>query len=400
MRVPISLAALLVLVPALVRAQTNEEPRVIVVPVPGEAQPDAGVALPPPPPPPPPEVQPPAPPPPEVQPPPANPPPAQPPPDNLLPPDNGGEAGQPPPPAPPPSAMLDGHPREGPFLAGPGALTFVTHHTLMGGLGVLTTQMVPRIYRYNAVGQHFCDNNNPASTKDCVGGDDARLAYLAGTLIGAGVGFGSAAFWQFNHWIDQTSANFGIINSLLGAMFMAGFSNLFTKDPDVVSWLGLIGAEAGAWLSAIVGGGELPLNKGLLISSGAVWALVYTALAVAIFASTGSGHDVQSGIDALLITPAIGAGALALATLRFNPSTAQILRADAFGAVAGVAVLVIAGLVLGPKTGFSNPIPYVLSGVAAAGAITIVSLLWVDAAEPAKSSLYYDPDRHKVSVWW
>src|SRR5262249_26084522 len=120
-------------------------------------------------------------------------------------------------------------------------------------------------------------------------------------------------------------------------------------------------------------------------------------------ATTGGGSNIQSGIDALLITPALGAGALALATLKFNPSTAQILRADLFGAAAGIAVLLISGLVLNPATGFTkSPVPYVLSGIAAAGGITIVSLLWVDAADSnqGRSSIYYDPDRHKVSVWW
>lgn len=404
MRVPVSLAALLVcvsLLPGLAHAQQgNDEPRVIVVPVPGEGGSDAGM-----PPPPPPIEQPPPPPPPAnntvvQQPPPsgpvttpdqAPPPPSEP----LLnaPDNNAGPA-----PKPPPSAMLDGHPREGPFLAGPGSLTFVMHHTLMGGLGVLTTQMVPRIYNYNVQGSQFC-----GTKQDCLIGDDARLAYLAGALIGAGVGFASSAFWQFNNWIDTTSANFGIINSFIGAAFLAGFTNFFSKDASVVSWLGLIGAEAGAWISAIVGGGEIPMNKFLLIESGAVWALIYTALICAIFATTSSGSNVQSGIDALLIAPAIGAGALALSTLRFNPSTDQILRADLFGAAAGVAVLLIAGLVLNPATGFTkSPVPYVLSGIAAAGGITIVSLLWVDAADSGgqKNSLYYDPDRHKVSVWW
>ncbi len=394
MRLPVSLAAVLLLVPFLARAQGTEEPRVIVVPVPGEAPPDAGVMMPPPPPPPP-EANnpPPPPPPPEARPPDV---PPQPPPENLLPPDqNAQPAG--PPPTQPPSAMLDGHPREGPFLSGPGSLTFVLHHTLMGGLGVLATQMVPRIYNYNTQGSNFC-----GTKQDCLIGDDARLAYLAGALIGAGVGFASSAFWQFNNWIDSTSANFGIINSFIGAAFFAGFANFFSKDASVVSWLGLIGAEAGAWISAIVGGGEVPLNKVLLIESGAAWALVYTALICAIFATSGSGSNFQSGIDALLIAPAIGAGALALSTLRFNPSTDQILRADLFGAAAGLAVLLIAGLVLNPATAFTkSPVPYILSGVAAAGGITIVSLLWVDAAEGGqKNSLYYDPDRHKVSVWW
>jgi len=270
---------------------------------------------------------------------------------------------------------------------------------LMGGLGVLATQMVPRIYLYNndPKGHQFC-----GTTQDCLIGDDARLAYLAGTLIGGGVGFAAASFWQFNNWIDNTSANFGIINSFIGAAFFAGFANVFSKDASVVSWLGLVGGEAAAWITAIVGGGTIPFNKVLLIESGAFWALVYTALICAIVATNGGASNVQSGIDALLITPAIGAGALALATLKFNPSTDQIWRADLFGSAAGIAALLISALFLNPATAFAkSPVPYILSGVFAAGGITLVSLLWADAAAPQqRDSIYYDPDRHKVSVWW
>ena len=52
----------------------------------------------------------------------------------------------------PTTAMLDGHPREGAFLSGPGSLTFVLHHTLMGGVGVLATQMVPRLITAVSIG--------------------------------------------------------------------------------------------------------------------------------------------------------------------------------------------------------------------------------------------------------
>src|SRR4051812_33760838 len=142
--------------PAWALAQSGEpEPRVIVVPYPGEPRPDAGQPAVAPEPPPPPGGNNNAPPvgpaagtqqpgqspagqpgqPQMGQPPPANPneppPPQQPivaqpgdeppppPPDNLLP--------QNPPPSPP-SAMLDGHPREGAFLSGPGSMAFILHH--------------------------------------------------------------------------------------------------------------------------------------------------------------------------------------------------------------------------------------------------------------------------------
>jgi hypothetical protein len=44
-----------------------------------------------------------------------------------------------------------------------------------------------------------------------------------------------------------------------------------------------------------------------------------------------------------------------------------------------VVVLLVSALVLQSK--FDSPFPYVFGGIAAAGAITIVSVLWADAAE-------------------
>jgi hypothetical protein len=102
-----------------------------------------------------------------------------------------------------PSAMLDGHPREGAFLSGPGSVTFLMHHTLMTGLGVLATQMIPR-----ALGQG----------PDAFGSEGARIAYLAGGLGGAAIGFAGSAVWQFTHWMSERTANFGIINSFFGGM--------------------------------------------------------------------------------------------------------------------------------------------------------------------------------------
>jgi hypothetical protein len=362
-------------VPFVALAQGEPAPKIVIVPYPGEY--DAGVAVQPgvpdqgpttaQPPPPQPDV-----------------PPAEPPQTRTI------EALTPqPPPEPvaqpnvatPPDmagAFLDGHPREGAFLSGPGSFAFIMHHSLMASLGMLATQMVPRAIDAYCIGATACTPN-----ADIFTGQDARIAYLAGTLIGAGVGFGAAATWQFFHWMNWTTATFGVINSAFGGMFMFGLVDIFTHNATVLSWLMLIGAEAGAWLTAIIGTGDLPFNKGLLIASGGMWGLLYTALLLGIVASTGSGSALRSGIDALMITPAIGAAAMAIATLKFNPSTMQIWRANIFGVGAGAAVLLLSALVLGGN--FASPVPYILAMVAAVGAKTVVSLLWAEAAEQPPS---------------
>ncbi|MDP2272075.1 MAG: hypothetical protein Q8N23_07290 [Archangium sp.] len=305
-----------------------------------------------------------------------------------------------------PGAMIDGHPREGAFLSGPGSLTFLMHHTLMTGFGVLATQLIPRAIDAGPSREAVLDRQGridiPAggcppidprylgagskvvSCSDIVTGEDARLAYLTGTLVGAGIGFTSAAIWQFNNWISHRSANFGILSSLIGGMFLGGFTDLVTGHGDAyaTSWMTMIGSSAGAWLAAIVGGGDIALNKATLIVSGAAWAAIYTALIVAIVATTGGAITPRSGLDAVMLMPAIGAGVMALATLKFNPSVGQIIRANIFGAIVGGAVLALSGLLLGPTTGFTqSPVPYILAGVGAIGAKTLVSLLWADAAE-------------------
>lgn len=308
-----------------------------------------------------------------------------------------------------PGAMLDGHPREGAFLSGPGSVTFLMHHTLMLGLGALSTQLVPRaidaapphptidgrsmagcvtdangvpaMERYRTSGT---GGANVATCSDIVGGEGARLAYLTGTLIGAGLGFTSAAIWQFNNWISQRSAIFGIIASFFGAMSLGGFTDLVTNHNDAYAtlWMTLIGSAAGAWVAAIVGGGDIAFNKAALIVSGGAWTAIYTALIVAIIATTGGAITPRSAMGAVMLTPALGAGLMALATLKFNPSEGQIFRADLFGAIVGGAILAISGLLLGPTTGFTrSPVPYILSGIGAIGAKTLVSFLWADAAE-------------------
>ncbi len=92
--------------------------------------------------------------------------------------------------------------------------------------------------------------------------------------------------------------------------------------------------------------------------SGAAWAMIYTALIVAIVATTGGGIRTR-GLDALMIRLAVGAGAMALATLKFNPSTAQIIRANIFGVGVGGAVLLLSGWCSGVHWLHQSPVPYV-----------------------------------------
>jgi hypothetical protein len=370
-------------VPLWAIAQPEQQPRVIVVPYPGEARPDAGQ---------PPVAPEPAPPPGVVNPPPSSSAPVNPPPPdaNAPPPPSTFEAtpenNEPPPPPPPdnlqpkevpaslPSAMLDGHPREGAFLSGPGSFAFILHHTLLGLTAGVATQLFPRVLSADP-SVSTCSSMDPSA---CAQG--ARLSYLAAGLIGAGIGFATSAAWQFYNWISERTAYYGLMNSIFGGMFGGGFMNLIVNDATATTWGAWVGALAGAWLSTIIGGGDLPMNKGLLMMSGAYWATVFMGIVVAVVATTNKNTgNVRAGVDALLIAPAIGSGAMALALLKFNPSSAQILRADLFGTAAGGAVLLIAALVLGAN--FAHPVPYILAGVAAAGAITTVSLLWAEAAE-------------------
>ncbi len=253
--------------------------------------------------------------------------------------------------------MLDGQVRYGAFLSGPGSLTFVLHHSIMGAMGGFFTQGFANGFSFER---------------------SSREAMLAGTLLGAGLGFGSSAWWQFYNWVDKPMGYFGIANSVVGGMFLGGFMDLLSRDPSLLTWSAFIGAELGAWLTATIGGGQLPLDDGLLVASGSGWGLAYGALLLAIIHFSGTKISGQTWTDALLMAPGIGATALALATMKYDPTPSQILRADAFGAGVGALVLVLSALVLG---GFDQPTPYVLSFLASAGAITTVSLLWEEAAE-------------------
>lgn len=290
-------------------------------------------------------------------------------------------------PAPQPAAaprketgpLIDGRLREGAFLSGPGSLTFVLHHSIMGAVGGLATQGISNQFRFDL---------------------GSREAMLAGTLIGAGVGFGFSAWWQFNHWIGLPAANYGIVNSLIAGMAMTGLVDLMTNDPLALAWAAFIGAEAGAWVTTVVGGGDFSVSKGLFIASGGAWGLAYAALLVGILGTSGSGGSVNTAIDALLIAPGIGAGALALAGLKYSPTTNQILRADVFGAGVGAGVFLLSGLVLGS---FNQPTPYVLSLLSSAGAIAAVSVLWEESAEGPPAAVFLkdvERDRPYANVWW
>lgn len=391
---PITLAALLV--PCLALAQV--EPRVVVVPVPSDA-PDAGAPVVPvatpaidtPPPPPPPYN------PTQLDAPPPPPPPSL---DTPVSPQLTPTA-PPPGPAPvqlPPSAMVDGHPREGSFLSGPGSLAFITAHTILGTMGTIATQAVPRTI----------DAVRNGTFPETSTNEGARIAYLVGGLIGGGIGFGAASAWQFYNWIGTNTAGMTIAHAVWGSLFGAGFMQLISRDNALaISWVSLLFSEVGAWLTTIVGGGDLATNKSVLMLAGAGWSTILTGIIVAIIATTGGGNNVTAGVNALMLAPAIGAGLMALAGMKFNPSVTRLARVNGIGLGVGAAIFLISGLVLGPN--FGVPTPYILGGVSAAAAMTLVGLLWAEGAEaPAGSSSAawleqgeaIRRERAKVSVWW
>jgi hypothetical protein len=286
------------------------------------------------------------------------------------------QEGQQPPPAAN-GAILDGQVRHGAFLSGPGSLTFILHHSVMGAMGGFFTQGFANGFSFER---------------------SSREAMLAGTLIGAGLGFGTSAWWQFNNWVDESLGSFGIGNAVIGGMFLGGFMDMLTRDPSILTWSTFLGAELGAWLTAAVGGGQLPLNHGLLVASGGGWGMAYAALLMAIVHFSGSKITGKTWVDTLLIAPGIGATALALATMKYNPTSSQILRADIFGAGVGAVVLALSALVLG---GFDQPTPYVLAFLGSAGAITTVSLLWEEAAErPLPATRRTVRSKAYRNDWW
>lgn len=279
----------------------------------------------------------------------------------------------------PEGVILDGQLREGAFLSGPGSLAFVLHHSIMGAAAGLVTQGFASEWRLD---------------------QDSRSAMLIGTIVGAGLGFGSSAWWQFNHWIDKPMAFYGIANSVVGALFFTGLMDLVSNDGTLLAWTGALGALTGAWLTATLGGGQMPARRGLAMASGAGWGAVYAALLLAIIGNSGQGGSAGTAFDVIAIASGVGTGLMALAGLKYDPTTTQLLRADLFGAGVGAAVLVLSALVLG---GFNTATPYVLSLLSATGAITAVSLLWEESAERSPNADVLIPAPRKEpyrTVWW
>jgi hypothetical protein len=274
-----------------------------------------------------------------------------------------------------PDGFTDGHPRLGPFLSGPGSLTFILHHTFMGAAGGFATQGLANDFSSDTGG---------------------REALLAGTLVGAGIGFGTSSWWQFNHWMGTTSARYGVLNSVSGGMFLTGLLDLTTDDPTALAWSSLIGAELGGWLTAGVGGGDMPFETGLLLASGESWGAIYGALLLAVVRFSGSSLRTESALDTLFITQGAGALLVAFASSHFHPTARQIIRADISGAVVGGAVLLLSALVLGH---LDSPTPYILSMASSATTMALVSVLWDAGAESPQVSLGGGGAAPYRSVW-
>jgi hypothetical protein len=220
---------------------------------------------------------------------------------------------------------------------------------------------------------------------------------VVGTILGAGLGFGASTWWQFNHWVGLPAAEFSIVNSVFGGMLFTGLANVATHDRTFMAWAGFFGAELGAWLTMVLGTGDLQLNDGLFMTSGGLWAMAFSGLILAIIGNSGVKLTSDGVASTLLITPGLGAAAAALATLRWHPSTPQVLRADAFGAGIGGAVLLISGFLLG----FNSPVPYILTLATSATAITLVSIFWEESAERiVRMPISGRTDRKRyASVW-
>lgn len=276
---------------------------------------------------------------------------------------------------------VDGHRRIGSFLAGPGSFDFILHHTLMGAAGGLAITGIPGNFDVRDVG--------------------TRTTMLLGTLAGAGLGFATSAWYQFNNWIEPPAAHYGIIHTLVGALFLAGIVDTFSDDPLVLASTALVGAEIAAWMSIVLGTGKLPAAQGLMLSSGAAWGLAYGALLIATMATSGTDFDgVGDFLPALMIAPGIGLGAMALASIRYTPSVEQLVRANIFGASVGSGVLLITALAAG---GFNQPLPYVLGLVSSAAAMSLVTLLWAEPAPELGRWTYTgrrEPKRAYANPWW
>jgi hypothetical protein len=282
--------------------------------------------------------------------------------------------------APPPEALLDGHLRSGPFLAGPGSFNFILYNSILGGVGGFGTQLISSNFDFNR----------------------GKEGMLIGTLLGAGIGFAASTWWQFNNWMDTPVGVFSAVNAGMAGMLAGGIMDAVSRDITALAWAAFIGAELGGWITAAVGGGEMKFADGLAMASAGGWTMAYSALILAMMAvSGGTPPTSKTWVDTLLITPGLGASAMTIALMQIRPSATQVIRADIFGASVGAVVLLISGLVVG----FHNATPYALSMLTSAGAITAVSLFWEEAAErPVQAS--YAPRRHVSkkkpynNPWW
>src|SRR6185295_15216684 len=184
--------------------------------------------------------------------------------------------------------------------------------------------------------------------------------------------------WQFTHWMDSPVAAFSLVNGLYAGMLAGGLVDSVSTDVTALAYASFISAELGGWLTAAVGGGEMRLADGAAMASAGAWAGAYTALVLATL--TYSGGNPPSGknwVDALLIAPGLGAGAMASALLALHPTANQVIRGDLFGLGVGTVVLLTSGFVVG----FNNPTTYILTLLTSAGALAAVSIFWEEAAE-------------------
>jgi hypothetical protein len=289
--------------------------------------------------------------------------------------EGGPENNEPEGPQVPPEALLDGHPRMGPFLAGPGSLTFITTNTILGGLGGFGTQFISAKYSF----------------------EQGKQSMLVGTLVGAGLGFGISTWWQFTHWMDRPVASFSLINGLYAGMLAGGLVDSLSPDVTALAYASFISAEIGAWLTASVGGGEMKLADGLAMASAGAWAGMYTGLVLATLANSGGTPPTSKGwVDALLIAPGLGAGAMACALLQIHPTANQVIRGDLFGLGVGTAVLLASGFIVG----FNNATTYILTLLTSAGALAAVSVFWEEAAERPPAEPYQSRKRPYNNPFW
>ena len=286
---------------------------------------------------------------------------------------------------PPAEALLDGHVRSGPFMAGPGSFTFVLHNSILGAAGGFGTQLISSQFNF----------------------DRGKEGMLVGTLVGMGLGFGISTWWQFTHWMDSPVAAFSVVNGLYAGMLAAGLVDSLSRDLTALAYSAFICAELGGWLTAAVGGGEMKLADGLAIASAGAWAGAYTALVLATLTYAGGTPPTSKAwVDTLLIAPGIGASALAVALIQIRPTANQVIRGDLFGLGVGAAVLVTAGLVVG----WTTPTTYILTLLSSAGALAAVSIFWEEAAEkPAEEAVgvLFGGGRRKLASkkrynnpWW